>query len=122
LDEVDRMLDMGFVDDVERLRAQCPNISQTMLFSATITSEVKNIISKHLGSDYHFIAIEPEKIVVDKIDHAFMMAPHISKPDMLINYGSSHTKIIKSSSLRRQNMLRMISQDYCTKKDTLSDS
>ena len=90
LDEVDRMLDMGFVDDVERLRAQCPNVSQTMLFSATITSEVKNIINKHLGSDYHFIAIEPEKIVVDKIDHAFMMAPHISKPDMLLKWIESH--------------------------------
>ena len=90
LDEVDRMLDMGFVDDVERLRSQCPNISQTMLFSATITSEVKNIISKHLGDTYHFIAIEPEKIVVDKIDHAFMMAPHISKPDMLLKWIESH--------------------------------
>ena len=59
------MLDMGFVDDVERLWAQCPNIEQTMLFSATITSEVKNIINQHLDKDHTFIEIEPEKIVVD---------------------------------------------------------
>ena len=90
LDEVDRMLDMGFVDDVERLWAQCPNIEQTMLFSATITSEVKNIINQHLDKDHTFIEIEPEKIVVDRIDHAFTIAPHISKPDMLINWLESH--------------------------------
>jgi len=90
LDEVDRMLDMGFVDDVEWMWAQCKNIKQTMLFSATITSEVKHIINNHLQSDHTFIAIEPEQIVVDRIDHAFTMAPHISKPDLLINWIESH--------------------------------
>ena len=90
LDEVDRMLDMGFVDDVEWMRAQCKNLKQTMLFSATITSEVKHIINNHLQPDHSFIAIEPEQIVVDRIDHAFTMAPHISKPDLLINWIESH--------------------------------
>lgn len=90
LDEVDRMLDMGFIDDVERLRAQCPNIQQTMLFSATITSEVKTIINNHLDKDHTLIEIEPEQIVVDRIDHAFTMAPHITKPDLLINWVESH--------------------------------
>ena len=90
LDEVDRMLDMGFIDDVERLRAQCPNIKQTMLFSATITSEVKTIINTHLDKDHTLIEIEPEQIVVDRIDHAFTMAPHISKPDLLINWVEAH--------------------------------
>ncbi len=90
LDEVDRMLDMGFVDDVEWMWAQCKNIKQTMLFSATITSEVKHIINNHLQPDHTFIAIEPEQVVVDKIDHAFTMAPHISKPDLLINWIETH--------------------------------
>ena len=90
LDEVDRMLDMGFVDDVEWMWAQCKNIKQTMLFSATITSEVKNIINNHLQPDHTFIAIEPENVVVSNIDHAFTMAPHITKPDLLINWIESH--------------------------------
>ena len=90
LDEVDRMLDMGFIDDVEWMRAQCKNLKQTMLFSATITSEVKHIISRHLQPDHTFIAIEPEQIVVDRIDHAFTIAPHITKPDLLINWIESH--------------------------------
>jgi ATP-dependent RNA helicase DeaD len=90
LDEVDRMLDMGFVDDVEWMWAQCKNIKQTMLFSATITSEVKNIINNHLQPDHTFIQIEPENVVVSNIDHAFVMAPHISKPDLLINWIETH--------------------------------
>lgn len=90
LDEVDRMLDMGFIDDVEWIWKQCSNIEQTMLFSATITNEVKGVIKRHLKPDYHFIEIEPEQIVVDRIDHAFTIAPHVSKPDMLINWIESH--------------------------------
>lgn len=86
LDEVDRMLDMGFIDDVERLRAQCPNITQTMLFSATITSEVKTIINKHLDKDHTFIEIEPEQIVVDRIDHAFTIVPRGAKQELLVKW------------------------------------
>lgn len=90
LDEVDRMLDMGFIDDVEWIRKQCPNVKQTMLFSATITPEVKEVIRKHLQEDYHFIQIEPEQIVVDRIDHAFTIAPHVSKTDYLVKWIESH--------------------------------
>jgi len=49
LDEADRMLDMGFVDDVEFIREQCPNIKQIMSFSATITHELKDILERHIG-------------------------------------------------------------------------
>jgi ATP-dependent RNA helicase DeaD len=90
LDEVDRMLDMGFVDDVEWMRAQCKNLKQIMLFSATITPEVKHIISHHLKPDHHFIQIEPEKVVVDNVNHAFTIAPHLTKPDLLVNWIDSH--------------------------------
>jgi len=43
LDEADRMLDMGFIKDVRKIVAALPTERQTMLFSATITSEVKAI-------------------------------------------------------------------------------
>ncbi|GBE19303.1 MAG TPA: DEAD/DEAH box helicase [Candidatus Pacearchaeota archaeon] len=47
LDEVDRMFDMGFQNDVEKILGQCPKERQTMLFSATISSEIDHLAKKH---------------------------------------------------------------------------
>jgi len=54
LDEADRMLDMGFVDDVERIMSKCPSPRQTLFFTATLSREINTLARKHLSS--------PEKI------------------------------------------------------------
>ena len=50
LDEADRMLDMGFVNDVRRIVGQLPKKRQTLLFSATISPEVKTLGADMLKS------------------------------------------------------------------------
>lgn len=47
LDEVDRMFDMGFRKDVEKILRECPRERQTMLFSATISSEIDYLAKKY---------------------------------------------------------------------------
>ena len=47
LDEVDRMFDMGFQLDVERILNECPKERQTMLFSATVSSEIDHLAKKY---------------------------------------------------------------------------
>ena len=56
LDEVDRMLDMGFVRDITSIRSGMKNIKQTLTFSATLSNEVKKIINEHV-SEYESIKI-----------------------------------------------------------------
>lgn len=48
LDEVDRMLDMGFIDDVKRIIRLCGKQRQTLLFSATVPDAIKRLIAMHL--------------------------------------------------------------------------
>lgn len=48
IDEADKMFEMGFIEDVEKIISHTPKNRQTMLFSATMPSEVRHIIERHL--------------------------------------------------------------------------
>ncbi|MCK9272106.1 DEAD/DEAH box helicase [Candidatus Gracilibacteria bacterium] len=89
LDEVDRMLDMGFIDDIDFIWNKLKNLKQTFLFSATITPEIKGIVEKYLGMDYTFIKADTE-LTVAKIDHSFIEVPHIDKYSMLKRFIVKH--------------------------------
>ena len=54
LDETDKMLEMGFIDDVEKIIFNLPRDRQTLMFSATISEEVYKIARKHLKNPLMF--------------------------------------------------------------------
>lgn len=57
LDEADRMLDMGFIDDVVKIIESCPRERQTFLFSATISHDIEAIAKKYMKNP-EYIALE----------------------------------------------------------------
>jgi ATP-dependent RNA helicase DeaD len=61
IDEADKMFEMGFIEDVEKIISQTPRTRQTMLFSATMSSVVINLVQKHLKSP----VVVKDKINVD---------------------------------------------------------
>ncbi len=89
LDEVDRMLDMGFVDDIEYIWDWLTNLKQVFSFSATITSEIKSIIEKYLWNNYTFIK-STDAITTDKIDHSFIESTYINKYPLLQKFIETH--------------------------------
>jgi ATP-dependent RNA helicase DeaD len=66
LDEADRMFDMGFKEDVEKIIRKCPQDRQTLLFSATISKEVVRLARNHMKKP-HEVSVEsyvdPKKLV-----------------------------------------------------------
>jgi len=67
LDEADRMLDMGFIDDIKFIYGKTPAQKQTVLFSATIPDEIKRVIELFLREEREEVYIKPQRPAVETV-------------------------------------------------------
>jgi ATP-dependent RNA helicase DeaD len=82
LDEADEMLDLGFIDDVERILRLSPSGRQTALFSATIPPPIERLADRYMY-DPVTIRVTPKQITVDAIEQAYVEVPAREKVDRL---------------------------------------
>lgn len=85
LDEADRMLDMGFIHDVEKIIGHMPQKKQTLLFSATVPPEIQNIADKVLRADRSVIEVTPSATTVEAIDQQVYYVDRRNKIKLLIH-------------------------------------
>jgi ATP-dependent RNA helicase DeaD len=83
LDEADEMLDLGFIEDVEKILRQTPNGRQTGLFSATMPPPVRRLAEQYMY-DPVTIRVTPKQLTVDAIEQAYLEVPGREKAAKLV--------------------------------------
>ena len=82
LDEADEMLNMGFIEEVEKIMKATNPEKRTMLFSATMPKEILRIAKKYMGK-YEFVAVEKETLTVNLTDQIYFEVATSDKFDAL---------------------------------------
>ncbi|MDR0481269.1 MAG: DEAD/DEAH box helicase [Gallionellaceae bacterium] len=85
LDEADRMLDMGFIDDVERIAAATPSTRQTLLFSATLDGVVGGLAQRLLKNPKR-ISIAATKARHENIEQRLMYVDDLAHKNRLLDH------------------------------------
>jgi ATP-dependent RNA helicase DeaD len=83
LDEADEMLDLGFIEDVEKILRMCPSGRQTALFSATMPPPIQRLAESYMY-DPTTIRITPKTLTVDAIAQAYLEVPAREKASRLV--------------------------------------
>ncbi|MBD3353683.1 MAG: DEAD/DEAH box helicase, partial [Candidatus Lokiarchaeota archaeon] len=78
LDEADRMLDMGFMPDVQYILSKIRSKPQFLLFSATIFEEIKKLSNQFTKGDYEDIDISQDSLTVGATKQFYYLIPHFN--------------------------------------------
>jgi ATP-dependent RNA helicase RhlE len=82
LDEADRMLDLGFIDDIQKVAEYLPQKRQTLLFSATYSKEIKQLADELLDKPQR-IEVARRQITADAVTQAVYSVEKSRKREML---------------------------------------
>lgn len=104
LDESDRMLDMGFVTDVQALLQLTAKKRQTLFFSATLSPAVNELAHKLLNKQYQTIRVSKNNITAETVEHVLYAVEERRKIDLFLELLAEHNwyKVLVFTSTKDQ--------------------
>jgi ATP-dependent RNA helicase RhlE len=84
LDEADRMFDMGFINDVRKIIAKIPTKRQTLMFSATMSTQIRQLV-RSVQKDAEEIEVGERRSPVESVTQKFYAVKQDSKMDLLFH-------------------------------------
>ncbi len=86
LDEGDRMLDMGFIDDIKFILFYVNDDRQTCLFSATMPPEILRLAEEYMKDSFEQIRLNEEEITLESIEQSYLVVEEREKFKHLIDF------------------------------------
>ncbi|MBH8557291.1 DEAD/DEAH box helicase [Hymenobacter negativus] len=83
LDEADRMLDMGFINDIKRILPKLPTKRQTLFFSATMPGQIQELAATILRPNPVRVAVTPVSSTADTVTQSVYLVENNDKPALL---------------------------------------
>jgi ATP-dependent RNA helicase DeaD len=106
LDEADRMLDMGFIDDIKFILFYVNDDRQTCLFSATMPPEILRLAEEYMKKDFEEIRLNEEEVTLDTIDQAYLVVDEREKfrhlTDFIKQSHSEHQQTIVFAATKQR--------------------
>jgi ATP-dependent RNA helicase CshB len=89
VDEADQMLDMGFIEEVDKIASRMGEELQMLVFSATIPEKLQPFLKKYMNNPRH-VQVDPQQTTAEKIEHYLLPAKHRDKLKLVVEIAKKY--------------------------------